>query len=259
MNVGSWLGRRVRRVRRNIGRNQERSRSARGRVGTVLVCVLAGLMMTVAAIAARGTDLRADRNSDIRSLIVAQGQRNSELKGEADRIGKDIKELSGQVGGASGTSEQLDRAQLEAGLTAVSGPGLRVTLSDAPGDVKPAGVDDDSLVVHQQDIQAVVNALWSGGAEAISIQGQRIISTTGIKCVGNTVVLHGVPYAPPYVIEAIGGAADLRAGLGSSKAVTIYKQYVEAYGLGYSVEDVGRLDLPAFSGSTGITNAEKED
>ena len=52
--------------------------------------------------------------------------------------------------------------------------------------------------MHQQDIQAVVNALWAGGAEAMTIQGQRVISTTGIKCVGNTVVLHGVPYSPPY-------------------------------------------------------------
>jgi len=79
--------------------------------------------------------------------------------------------------------------------------------------VKPAGVDDDDLVVHQQDIQGVVNALWSGGAEALTIQGQRVIATTGIKCVGNTVVLHGVPYAPPYVIEAIGDQAALESAL----------------------------------------------
>ena len=50
----------------------------------------------------------------------------------------------------------------------------------------------------------MVNALWSGGAEAMTLQKQRVISTTGIKCVGNTVVLHGVPYAPPYEITAIG-------------------------------------------------------
>ena len=60
--------------------------------------------------------------------------------------------------------------------------------------------DPLDVVVHQQDIQAVVNAMWRAGAEAVTIQGQRVISTTGIKCDGNLVSLHGVPYYPPYEI-----------------------------------------------------------
>lgn len=135
---------------------------------------------------------------------------------------------------------------------AVVGPGVRVTLADAPTDVKPAGVDDDALVVHQQDIQAVMNALWAGGAEAMTIQGQRVIATTGVKCVGNTVVLQGVPYAPPYVIEAIGDQDRLLAGLENERAVQIYRQYVEAYGLGYSADRVDTLELAAYSGSTSL-------
>ena len=133
---------------------------------------------------------------------------------------------------------------------------MRVTLTDAPNDVKPAGVDDDALVVHQQDIQAVVNALWKGGAEAVSIQGQRIITTSGIKCVGNSVVLHGIPYAPPYVIEAIGDAGRMAAALKESRALTIYRQYAEAYGLGYRETTESSLSLPAFQGALGITHAK---
>ena len=146
----------------------------------------------------------------------------------------------------------LATAEEQAGLSAVVGPGLRVTLTDAPAEVKPAGVSDDALVVHQQDIQAVVNALWTGGAEAMTIQGQRVIATTGIKCVGNTVVLHGVPYAPPYVIETIGDVDDLRAGLDASEAVRIYRQYVDAYGLGYDVSSRDQIDMPAFQGSVSL-------
>ena len=107
-------------------------------------------------------------------------------------------------------------------------------LSDAPLSVKPAGVADELLIVHQQDIQAVVNALWTGGAEAMTIQSQRVTSRTGVKCVGNSVVLHGVPYAPPYEIVAIGDQARLEQALADSAAVTIYRQYVDAYGLGFS-------------------------
>ena len=93
--------------------------------------------------------------------------------------------------------DKVAKLESPTGLTALHGPGIRVTLTDAPKSVNPEGVDPNLLVVHQQDIQAFVNALWVGGAEAISLQGQRLISTTGIKCVGNTVVLDGSPTLRP--------------------------------------------------------------
>ena len=62
----------------------------------------------------------------------------------------------------------------------------------------------------------MANALWAGGAEAMTIQGQRVVSTTGIKCVGNTVVLHGVPYSPPYRISAIGPTGEMLASVNAS-------------------------------------------
>jgi uncharacterized protein YlxW (UPF0749 family) len=134
-------------------------------------------------------------------------------------------------------------------LAAVVGPAVTVTLDDAPESVIADGVEPDYLVVHQQDIQAVANALWEGGAEAMTIQGQRVISTTAIKCVGNTVVLHGIPYAPPYVISAIGDPGRLQAALRRSKLLEIYSQYVEAYGLLYAEEVEPRVLMPAHEGA----------
>ena len=104
---------------------------------------------------------------------------------------------------------------------------MTVDAHDAPQEALDQAAEDDErqrrqLVVHQQDIQAVVNALWAGGAEAMTIQGQRVMATTGIKCVGNTVVLHGVPYSPPYRIAAVGDPADLLAALAAS-------DYIDAY------------------------------
>lgn len=229
----------------------------RGRTTTVLVCVLGGLLMTVSAIAARGTDLRSDREADMRDLIVSQGRRNEELQHQSARLTEQVSELTGAANADDGQDRALAEAQAVAGLSELHGPGVRVTLNDAPVDVKPAGVDDDALVVHQQDIQAVVNALWDGGAEAMTIQGQRVISTTGIKCVGNTVVLHGVPHAPPYVIEAIGDQAAMQASLDSNPSIQIYRQYVAAYRLGYKVDHEGDLTAPEFSGSVTLTSATK--
>ena len=255
MKVVDWFRTRALGIRAIVVKNQQRHRSRRGRVATVLVCVVAGLMMTVAAVAARGTDLRSDRSADVRDLIVTQGNRNAELQATLAELTDEVNALSAERPSDPEVADQLSAAELQAGLVAVTGPGVRVTLTDAPNDVKPAGVSADALVVHQQDIQAVVNALWAGGAEAMTIQGQRVISTTGIKCVGNTVVLHGVPYAPPYVIEAIGDDQQLRLGLDDSRAVQIYQQYVDAYRLGYSVESVSSLDMPAYQGALSLRHA----
>ena len=229
-------------------RDDENPRSLRGRVGTGIICVLAGAMLTASAIAARGTDLRG--------LVTTQAQRNEQLRGEVAEVRAEVEELGHQQGASPELEQQQRTVAEQAAAVPVTGPGMRVILTDAPTDVKPAGVDDDALVVHQQDIQAVVNALWKGGAEAVSIQGQRIISTSGIKCVGNSVVLHGIPYAPPYVIEAIGDAGRMAAALKESRALTIYRQYADAYGLGYRESVESSLSLPAFQGALGITHAK---
>jgi uncharacterized protein YlxW (UPF0749 family) len=133
-------------------------------------------------------------------------------------------------------------------------------LSDAPKDeinraVEKGEVTADQLVVHQQDIQAVVNALWSGVAEAMTLQKQRVISTTGIKCVGNTVVLHGVPYAPPYEITAIGDLDALQTALDSSDYIAGYKTYVDTHHLGYEVSTDNDATMPGYTGSSDLRYA----
>jgi uncharacterized protein YlxW (UPF0749 family) len=142
----------------------------------------------------------------------------------------------------------------------VRGPGLSVVLTDAPKEAidaaaEPGGVTADELVVHQQDIQAVVNALWAGGAEAMTIQGQRVVSTTGIRCVGNSVVLNDVPYAPPYRISAIGPTSDMLDAVNASPYIGFYLEVVDAYQLGWDVQVESKIDMPGFAGSTGLRYA----
>ena len=90
--------------------------------------------------------------------------------------------------------------------------------------------------MHQQDIQAVLNALWSAGAEAIQMQDQRIIATSVPRCVGNTLLLNRRTYSPPYAITAIGNATAMQAALAAAPLVILYKQYVVRFGLGYEEE-----------------------
>lgn len=245
------------RLRRLIrARRAATQTTPRGKAATIVICLIAGFMMSVAAIAARGTDLRADRNLSLRELVAAQGERNTELLHDVTDLRGEVNKLTDQLQTSGGGASASEEVALAAGSEPVTGPGLRVVLNDAPAEVKPAGVDDDALVVHQQDIQAVVNALWAGEAEAISIQGQRVIATTGIKCVGNSVVLHGIPYAPPYVIDAIGDGDVLAKSLDASEAIRIYRQYVQAYGLGYETTRIAALELPAYEGASKVTHAK---
>jgi uncharacterized protein YlxW (UPF0749 family) len=222
---------------------------------TAMVCVLAGLMVVVSAVNARGTDLRPGRNTDLVSLVQSQSRRNADLARRVSAVRAQVDVLSAVENPDSGLQAQLERVTAAAAFTALSGPAVTVTIDDAPETVAADGIDADLLVVHQQDIQAVVNALWSGGAEAMTIQGQRVISTTGVKCVGNTVVLHGIPYAPPYVISALGDIGRLQTALAGSAPLQIYQQYVAAYGLVYSEEVVQRAHFPAHEGSLDLRYA----
>lgn len=237
------------RLRRASGRTSD-TQLAR-RVLSIAVCVLAGFMIATGAINAGGADLRPNRNTDLVGLIQSESKHNQQLAEKVAVLRKDVDALT-KTDGGNVSQRKLDAASAAAGQSPVKGPAVAVVLDDAPRGVHPAGVSAELLIVHQQDIQAVVNALWSGGAEAMTIQGQRVTSRTGVKCVGNSVVLHGVPYAPPYEIVAIGDQAKLEQALTTSAALRIYRQYVATYGLGYSQRRAAEVTMPAYLGSLDI-------
>jgi uncharacterized protein YlxW (UPF0749 family) len=212
------------------------------------VFLLAGALFVTSAVSAQGTDLRAGRYGDLSSVVRQATEDADELRERRNELAQEVEELTAALAhtGVGKTQEEADALRVPAGLAAMRGPGLTVELDDAPSDsISAAGIDPNLLVVHQQDIQAVVNAMWAGGAEAMTVQGQRVISTTGIKCVGNTVVLHGIPYSPPYVITAVGDPAAMLAAINDSPYIDIYLDYVQAYGLGWDVLPHSMVELPA--------------
>jgi uncharacterized protein YlxW (UPF0749 family) len=225
-------------------------------IAVLAVFVVTGYLFVAAGVSSDGTDLRPT-GGDVASLLRERAQRIEDRRETARDLRSDIDELSSTVSNTELEKLQDDVDSLEppTGLTPVDGPGVRVTLTDAPRSVDVPGLDPNVLVVHQQDIQAFVNALWAGGADAISLQGQRLISTTGIKCVGNTVVLDGVPYSPPYVIEAVGDTAAMNESLDASPEVTSYRRYADEYQLGLEVEILPELKLKGYAGEVSLSHA----
>ena len=233
------------------------------RLVAVVVFVVAGVLFVTSSLVSGGLDLRASSVTDLDTVVRQERQRTDALQQRVSALTRDVKALGEEVDDAQVNELQRQVAALRgpAGFQAVHGPALTVVLKDAPKKdidraVEKGEVKADELVVHQQDIQAVVNALWAGGAEAMTLQKQRVISTTGIKCVGNTVVLHEVPYAPPYEISAIGDLDSLRISLDSSEYIDGYKTYVEAHNLGYEVSTDDDLKMPAYEGSSDLRYAE---
>ena len=119
----------------------------------------------------------------------------------------------------------------------------------------PEGTSPDDLVVHQQDVQAVVNALWAGGAEAMQIMDQRVISTSAVRCVGNTLILQGRVYSPPYEITAIGDPDRLYEALDAAPRGATYRYYVDTYGLVYETRAAAQTTLPGYDGSLELMHA----
>ena len=225
------------------------------RVVAVAVFVLAGVLFVTSGIASGGLDLRASSVTDLDTVVRQQSDRADDLQQQVSDLTAEVDAMSSQVGGPQVDDVLSQVAELKgpAGYQAVRGPTVTVTLTDTPKDeveaaLKNPKITREDLVVHQQDIQAVANALWTGGAEAMTLQGERVVSTTGIKCVGNTVILHGVPYAPPYVISAMGDPDSLVSALDASDYVTGYKTYVEAFDLGYEVTTDPDARMPAYDG-----------
>ncbi len=243
--------------------SHRRSKRPTWRLVAAGVFVLAGTLFVTSGLAADGLDLRASSVTDLDSVVRQQRQRADALQQRVAQLSREVDRLGADVDDAQVSELQSQVAALRgpAGFEAVRGPAVTVVLTDAPkADIARAvelgQITADKLLVHQQDIQAVANALWAGGAEAMTLQKQRVISTTGIKCVGNTVVLHGVPYAPPYVITAIGDVDSLLASLDSNDYIDGYKTYVAAYNLGYEVSTSADVTMPAYDGRSELRYAE---
>ena len=211
------------------------------RFGVPLVCLLAGLLLAATHGVSGGAEIRRSDAPRLVDLVRAAQSSVSHLSTERDELANKIDSVHGRSSDAALAAMLRRSAELasEADMDPVHGPGLVVTLQDAQRDANgrfPRDASPDDLVVHQQDIQAVLNALWSVGAEAIQMQDQRIIATSVPRCVGNTLLLNGRTYSPPYTITAIGNAAAMQAALAAAPLVILYKQYVVRFGLGYHEE-----------------------
>ncbi|MEJ5887450.1 DUF881 domain-containing protein [Pseudokineococcus marinus] len=234
-------------------RRGSRARSRAGTAAVTAVLCLAGLLFATSADTADGTDLRQE-DEDLRAVVADESHRVAVLEERVSALRAGVEELSGdEVPGAG--SAAADALAVASQTAPAAGEGLVVVLADAPRETSLApGYALQDTVVHSQDVQAVVNALWQGGAEAMGVMDQRVIATTAVRCVGSTLRVQGRYYPPPYRIEAVGDPEELRAALESSAQVQLYRAAARDLGLVYDVSE-DDLELPAYGGSLRMSYA----
>jgi uncharacterized protein YlxW (UPF0749 family) len=220
-----------------------------------LVLAFLGFGLVTAAHSARASNAaEAPRKQRLISLIEDRRSQMTDLD-------KAVRDLRSQVAHAESTRSSRSRAadtsrsdQLvaaQAGASAVTGPGLQVRLSDSA--TVPVDAHDPSAYrISDSDLQLVVNALWAAGAEAIALNGNRLVATTSIRAAGETIVVNFRPLSPPYRVDAIG--ADGRK-FGASDIAGRMRRWHTSFGLGFSTSHVSKLTVAPYAGRVGIDAA----
>jgi uncharacterized protein YlxW (UPF0749 family) len=221
-----------------------------------VVALAAGLLFAASERTAQGTDLRGGEVIALSGLIeqrdnsiARQQQELADLQRQVQQLTRQAASRDGAVAAAQATG---DAGALSAGLVAMTGPGVEIVLDDAPtrpDGTLPVGAGPDDLVIHQSDVQAVVNAVWAAGADGVAVMNQRLVATSAVRCVGNVLLLQGRTYSPPFVVTAIADGAAVRGRLADSAQVQILQQAADQFGLTFTVRDRASVRLPAYNGS----------
>ena len=209
--------------------------SPRSRAVTALALVAVGAV-TVAAVTQVRDRQQAD--SGLRGQLAAEALQRTAQSVELDRRAEALRAelprlrdaaLSVDAAGTA-LAQRLTALGLASATTPVVGPGIVLTLDDAPPTDDAEAVVDDGRV-RDTDLQDAVNALWAAGAEAVSINGQRLTALTAKRSAGSAVLVDLLPLSPPYVVQAVGQPAVLELGLLDGEVGRRLMTYTELYGL----------------------------
>ena len=232
-----------------------RSRPSPWSVLVPVVALAAGLLFATSGRTAAGNDLRGGEVSELTALVAERDGDVARLEDQLNELRAQAQELTEHAASRNAAVAATQRAgevgALSAAVVALVGPGVEIVLDDAAQGIdgaRPVDASPDDLVIHQSDVQAVVNALWAAGADGVSIMGRRLIATSAVICVGNTLLLQGRTYSPPFVIEAVVDADAVRAELAASPQVAVLQQAVADFGLTFTVEPRPEVELPAYDG-----------
>ncbi len=184
---------------------------------------------------------------NLQKSILAEKEQNNQLEQKLKELEKQLINLENEITKdketTSGLSNELANARMLAGLVAVKGPGIIVVLDDSKEAKNKSDVTN--YIVHEQDIRRVVNELFAAGAEAISVNGERMIATSTIRCIGPTIIVNSTKQAPPFEIKAIGESNTLITALEMPGGIL---ENLRSWNIQISLQKLNELEIPAYVG-----------
>jgi uncharacterized protein YlxW (UPF0749 family) len=219
-------------------------------LGAGLALALVGVLLAAAFVqAGAARPAVAQRRLDLVSRIQSQTSRYDQVTKDAAELQAQVDRLKSAALGQSGEGQLLDARlrglELAAAQQAVSGPGVRITLDDAVR-LGPGAAGDAALGrVLDTDLQMVVNGLWAAGAEAVSVNDQRLTSLSAIRSAGDAILVDYRPLTRPYVVLAIGDPRTLQSAFTAGPAGSGLRTLQQAYGVQYAVSGTSKARLPA--------------
>jgi uncharacterized protein YlxW (UPF0749 family) len=213
-------------------------------LGALLVGFLIATGITTGRSAAQLQDVR---NQELVELINARQERVDAQAAQLEALRADLAAAEAQVTAPTGLRAAVARAEQQAGLTGVAGPGLRLTFDDAGTSCR--GAQQQDCRIQDADLQLAVNTLFGLDAEAVAINGERVIATTAIRGAGRAILVNYRVLSPPYVVEVVGDRQRLERDFPATPFAQDFEAWKSRYGLGFSHEPVGDLVLPPYGGS----------
>jgi uncharacterized protein YlxW (UPF0749 family) len=223
-------------------------RSKSAQVSIAVVCLVLGIMLAVQYRASQDyAGYNTGRDSDLTINLKKVTEERNSLAKEVVDLREKLSNVRKSDQAMADLQEELQKANMAAGQIPVTGPGIIVTLNDSTRTLQP-GEDPNDLLVHDRDILIVVNELKASGAEAISVNDERLVSMSEIRCAGTTILINSTKIAPPFTIKAIGDPDVLQSG------ILIKGGYVEQnlkfWGIQVQVLKSKKIEIPAYSGLT---------
>ncbi|HJV44816.1 MAG TPA: DUF881 domain-containing protein [Bacillota bacterium] len=205
------------------------------------------------------SDAQWEKKEQLQEKILEEQSQITMLEQQLQNVKQKVsnfeKDMSVRQSQGKEVLDELQEVRMWVGLVPVTGSGVVVSLNDSKTLPDTGSVND--YIVHEENIRQVVNELFAAGAEAISINGQRLTTNSAIRCVGPTVLVNEVKTVPPFEISAIGDSDTLDTALLMPKGIiSNLKNFTK---IDVKVEKKETLNLPAYTGDTKKQKAQKED
>lgn len=234
-----------------------------GKLSISVVCVVLGILLSLQFKSVKENtlvdSLNTTRVQTMQNLLDEEREENDRLVSQVDELKKELQIYREAAADESADNTQvlldeIARLQKAAGMTDVTGPGLEVVLSDSAAE--NTGGDEANYLIHDSDVLSVVNELWDAGAEAVALNGHRIIASTEIRCSGSVLTINGRRTSAPFVIDAIGDTETMFNALMMRNGVV---DVLRQWSIQVEVFEVEDLLIEAYEGTMEFNYAQTLD